>query len=455
MDFEIKIDGRAQHVIVRLELGGFEAWLVGGCVRDLLCGQPPKDWDVATSARPEEAASCFPHDRILNTGRKHGTITVLADGLPVEVTTFRRDGAYLDNRRPARVAFVSDLETDLQRRDFTINAMAYHPRRGRQEPFGGATDLNAGILRAVGNPDVRLQEDGLRILRALRFGALRSLRLDPRLSAAIHRNKMLLSGISAERIASEIYRMLPGDGIFEILRDYADVLTVCIPEIGPAVGFDQKNPHHAFDVWMHTVHSVAKAAPDPMVRLVLLFHDLGKPARFFTDEAGVGHFYGHEETGAEMAKTRLRALRLDRETVDRTVRLVRWHDVRIQSGAMPRWLGRLGEGDLRLLFQINRADAAAHTEGWHTERFAEIDALEEELDQVLAEGRCFTLKELETGGDDLIALGAKKGPPIGRMLSALLEAVMDGRLPNHRPDLLAAAKAMMQEAADRGESKHL
>jgi tRNA nucleotidyltransferase (CCA-adding enzyme) len=435
----MKIEENAGKVIKRLEAAGHAAYLVGGCVRDFLLGQEPQDWDVATSATPEEVLVCFADGRVLETGLKHGTVTVLLGDMPVEVTTFREDGHYLDNRRPERVTFVEDLKKDLARRDFTINAMACHPDKGLTDCFGGEADLRARRIRTVGNPDRRLKEDGLRILRALRFAATLDFEIDQQLSAAIHRNKDLLAKISAERIASELMKMLPGKRISDILTAYPDVFSVFIPEISPAVGFDQKNPHHGHDVWGHTALSIEKSVPDSLTRLTLLFHDLGKPKAFFLDKKGIGHFYGHEGYSAEIANSRLRAMKFDKDTVEKVTELIRWHDAIIEESRILRWLNRLGEAQLRRLFEIKIGDAAAHTEGWQSRRFAEIATLREALDRVLTEGRCFSLRDLAINGDDLIAIGLPEGGRIGETLDRLLKDVMEDRLPNERDALLKAA----------------
>ncbi|MDR1953118.1 MAG: HD domain-containing protein [Clostridiales Family XIII bacterium] len=448
----VKIDTGAEKVIRRLMASGADAYLVGGCVRDFLLGRRPKDWDVATSLTPDEVMDCFGELSVIPTGLKHGTVTVLAEGTPIEVTTFRRDGPYDDGRRPSSVRFVDNLKEDLARRDFTINALAYAPEEGLIDYFGGEADLKNGILRTVGNPDDRLREDGLRILRALRFSSILGFEIDTQLDASIHRNKDLLTHISAERISAELMKLLPGIRAPEILMAYADVFAVFIPEISPTVGFDQQNPHHDYDVWVHTAVSISHAPADPLVRLTLLFHDLGKPESFFIGEDGFGHFYGHEQCGADIARYRLRKLRFDNDTISTVVELVKWHDITIEPRKLLKWLNKLGEDRLRILFEVKKADGLAHKEEFREKRANEIAELEQTLERVLEEKQCYALKDLAVNGRDLIDAGAPAGPAIGNILKTLLEEVLEGRLPNERDALLAAAIPMYNPAIRRGRS---
>ena len=319
----MQIDNRVLSVIERLNAAEHEAYLVGGCIRDRLLGKEPKDWDVATSALPKDVLALFADKHVIETGLKHGTVTVVSESLPVEVTTFRTDGVYEDNRRPENVTFVNNIEEDLSRRDFTMNAIAYHPVTGLVDPFSGVQDLNQGLLRSVGDPDRRFEEDGLRILRALRFASVLSFDIDASLSASIHRNKELLRNISAERIATEFTKLLCGEGVEKVLTIYSDVIEIFVPEISDMIGFDQKNQYHSFDAWTHTVVSVVSASKDPIIRLTMFFHDLGKPDCFSQDEKGRGHFYGHEDKGSEIARMRLQELKCSNEIVTTVCELVR------------------------------------------------------------------------------------------------------------------------------------
>jgi tRNA nucleotidyltransferase (CCA-adding enzyme) len=434
-----KIDPRALSVTGKLNAAGFDAYLVGGCVRDFLLGKTPSDLDVATSAVPEEVMKVFEGEKIIETGIKHGTVTIIAEGLPVEVTTFRIDGDYEDGRRPAKVTFVRNLREDLARRDFTINALAWRPDKGVIDYTSGIDDLNAGVIRAVGDADARMNEDGLRILRALRFASVLSFRIEKSLSDSLHRNRELLQKISAERIAAELAKFLTGNGVFEMLREYPDVLEVFIPEIEPMIAFDQKNPFHQYDAWLHTIYTIDAIRPDPVLRLTMLFHDLGKPGCFFIGADGVGHFYGHEALSEEIACVRLRALKFDNDTIRTVTELVRYHDVRLTAKNTIKWLNRLGETRLRQLLEVQRADVSAHTGAYSGSKLDDITEASNALSDIVASGQCFSLRDLAVNGDDLIAAGFNEGERIGQVLSQLLNEVMEGATPNEKDALLKRA----------------
>lgn len=430
---------QVQELLTRLEQAGFSAFLVGGCVRDLMMGQQPQDWDLTTSALPEQVLDLFAPDA-LPTGLRHGTVTVSLGGRRFEVTTFRRDGIYLDSRHPDHVEFTASLEEDLARRDFTVNAMALDRRGKLIDPFGGEQDLRYELLRCVGDPDQRLTEDALRIMRCLRFSATLGLAVDGPTAAALHCHRELLREIAVERIAEELRKLLCGRQAAEILLEYADVLQVVMPEIGPAIGFDQHNPHHCFDVWEHSVRALAAVPPDPVVRFVLLLHDLGKPETFSVDERGVGHFYNHGRISAEIAQTVCRRLRLDKHTSETVERLVRWHDVEIPltEKGIRRQLRRFGERDLRRLLQVKRGDNLAQHPAY-LDRQLHIAQLEQLLDMVLQEDQCFSLKQMAIKGDDLTALGLS-GKAVGDALEELLDQVVEGNLSNERDILLLYVK---------------
>lgn len=430
-----------KDVLTALEAAGHEAWCVGGCVRDTLLDRTPEDWDVTTDALPEETMALFgPH--AFPTGLKHGTVTVRVEHRSVEVTTYRVDGAYHDHRRPDEVTFTRSLEEDLRRRDFTVNAMAMDLRGELRDPFGGQADLKAGLLRCVGEPDRRFGEDALRILRGLRFAAVLGFAIEPATAAGIHRNKELLRDIAAERIQAELMKLLRGDAAAEVLREYPDVIGVFWPEVLPMVGFDQRNFHHCYDVWEHTLHAVAAVPGDPVLRCVMLLHDIGKPKCFTVDEKGLGHFYGHPAISRDLADRMLRRLKCATEFRETVVRLVEWHDrdVPRTDKAIRKALGALGERDLRRLIQVKRADNLAQApQFW--DRQAEIDKAEVILDRLLAEDACFSLKQMAVNGKDLTELGLS-GPAVGRALNVLLERVVSGELPNEREALLAAARKL-------------
>ena len=430
-------------LLARLESAGYQGWAVGGCVRDTLRGAVPSDWDVTTDARPERVMALF-GERAIPTGLKHGTVTVCAGETHVEVTTFRRDGTYSDHRRPDAVQFSSSLEEDLARRDLTVNAMAMDLRGHICDPFGGQEDLSRRVLRCVGDPLRRLDEDALRIMRTLRFAAVLGFTIEPDTSAALHRRAPLLADIAAERILVEMNKLLTGEYMASVLLAYPDVLGVFLPELLPCVGFDQRNVHHCYDVWTHSVYAAAAIAPDAALRWAMLLHDIGKPDCFTVDEHGTGHFYGHPARSAGLAEAICRRLRMDKKSAQRIVTLVRWHDRDIPrtEKAVARAARQLGEDTLRQLLAVKRADNRAQSPLCRG-RAADIDRAEAILDDLLARQSCFSLRELAVRGNDLTALGLR-GPAVGEALQKLLDAVLDGSVPNERPALLALAQKLIQ-----------
>lgn len=428
-----------RDVLRTLAAAGHEAWCVGGCVRDLLLGRMPEDWDVTTAAVPEETLRLF-GDRAVPTGLRHGTVTVRTGVRSVEVTTYRRDGRYTDHRRPDSVEFSDTLEEDLKRRDFTINAMALSADGALRDPLDGRPDLRAGVLRCVGTPAVRFGEDALRILRCLRFSSVLGFSVEPGTSAALHRERELLRDIAAERIRAEFVKLLCGKNAAAVLREYPDVAGVFLPELLPLIGFDQKNRHHCWDVWEHTLHSVEAVPGEPVLRMTMLLHDVGKPRCFTVDERGIGHFYGHSAASREMAETILRRLRFDHHSMDAVLKLVEWHDrdiPRTEKGVR-RALRVLGEENLRRLICVKRADNLAQSPEYRAVQ-AEIDRGEALLDRLVREDACVSLRALAVNGRDLTALGLR-GREIGSELDRLLCAVVDGSLPNEREALLAEAR---------------
>ncbi len=440
----IEIPQHALTVVERLEHYGYEAYVVGGCVRDSLLGRKPKDWDVCTNALPNEVLGVFRRFHVIKTGLKHGTVTVMVNHEPVEVTTYRIDGEYTDNRHPDAVQFVSHLEADLARRDFTINAMAYSPTRGLADAFGGQADLAAGQIRCVGEPDARFNEDGLRLLRALRFAARYGFDIERETAYAIHRNRHLLENVSAERIFSELKGILVGEGAREMLLAFPDVFATIIPEMSATVGFEQRNPHHVYDVWTHTAHAVQAAPAEPTLRLAMLLHDIAKPACFSVDESGKGHFYRHPARGAEMARRVLNQLRSDNATIAAVCTLVAEHDNAFPTTVpgMRRLIGRLGEGMIRALFCVKKADMAAQSSYEKEEKVLALRRAMLLLEETLEEGRLFTIKDLAINGRDLMQMGVPQGPEIKRILDALLSEVQDDALDNTREALLARARQL-------------
>ncbi len=434
------IPAGAQHILEALTGAGYEAYLVGGCVRDLLRGTEPHDWDICTSARPEETEACFAGRQIVETGLKHGTVTVLEEDGPYEVTTYRTEGPYSDSRRPDYVRFVSDLEADLARRDFTMNAIAMGLDGRLHDPFGGAEDIRSGLIRCVGQPVRRFQEDGLRIMRALRFGATLGYELEENTAQAVHDSRSMLGRVAAERINAELCQLLLGDQAGIILRRYPDVLCQFWPDLEPLVTLEQNTPWHCWGGWEHTVRAVEASPADLILRLTMLLHDIGKPSCKSTDEKGIDHFYGHPAAGAQLADQMLRALKFDNRTRERVVTLVEYHDVQIPclERSVRRWLGRLGPEAFFQLLEVKRADGMGQAYEKVKGRLAELEKLRVMAEEVIVQGQCFSLKDLNVNGRDVLAAGVPAGPQVGRVLNDLLERVLRGELPNERDILLAS-----------------
>lgn len=432
----IQLPPQVNTALKMLGAAGFEGFVVGGAVRDALRGCPAKDWDITTNALPEQMETVFADYHLIETGRKHGTVTVLIDGEPLEITTYRVDGVYSDHRRPDSVSFTGSLREDLMRRDFTMNALAYHPDVGIVDPSGGLEDLEKGLVRCVGEPDRRFTEDGLRVLRALRFASVYGMRIEADTAAAIHRNKALLHWIAAERVRTELTKLLCGTGAGKILREFADVAAVPIPEIAAMFGFDQRNPHHDKDVWEHTLAVVDNAPAEPVLRWAALLHDIGKPVCFHVTEDGIGHFYGHAEKSAELADAILLRLRFDTASRERITQLVRYHGLPLtaEKRQIKRLMGKLGEQTVRQLLAIHRADTRGQAAAY-LDRLEEYRRAEDVLDEILREAACVSLKDLAVDGNDMAAAGLQ-GKEIGAALQACLNGVIEEQIPNAREALM-------------------
>lgn len=429
----------ARRVLETMEKHGFAAYLVGGCVRDLLRGKQPQDWDMTTSARPEQVMALF-GGAAIPTGLQHGTVTVRAGEDSFEITTFRRDGDYGDHRHPDRVTFTDSLAEDLMRRDFTINAMALDLRGELTDLHGGRDDLAAGVIRCVGDARRRFDEDALRILRALRFAAALGFALEEETERGARAMVPLLKTVAAERVREELLKLLCGEHVVPVLLRYPDILGVFLPEILPAVGCDQRNHHHCYDVWEHIARTVGFAAPERELRMVMLLHDLGKPACMTVDDEGVGHFKGHAEESCRLGAAILERLRFSKDSTARILALVKWHDVPIEptERSMRRVLHKMTPEGARDLLRVKRADNLAQAPAY-LGRQQEIDDLERLLQAVLDRDSCFSLKQLAVNGHDVKGQGYQ-GPEIGRALHWLLNAVMDGSVPNEKNALLEALK---------------
>lgn len=443
----IDLPAHAARAIAQLEDAGYETWAVGGCVRDSLLGRVPHDWDLCTAAKPQEMQAVFAGERVLETGLKHGTLTLLTEGGPLEITTFRADGAYSDGRHPDGVRFVPDVSADLARRDFTVGAMAWHPARGLCDPFGGQDDLQNGVLRAVGDPDARFTEDALRILRGVRFASQLGFAVEDETARAMRRQVGRLSCVAAERVREELTGLLCGRFVVRALMQYPDLITAALPELAPMVGCAQQNPHHLYDVWEHTARAVGQVPVEPGLRWAMLLHDSGKPACKTVDEHGIGHFYGHPKVSREIAETLMRRLRFSSEQMARILLLVEQHDRPLGDSdkLVRRRLVQIGETRFRDLLAIKKGDAVG--QGTHPDNVAQLCETERRLNAVLAQDACLSLRQLAVDGNDMTALGLH-GPAVGEMLHALLDAVVDGELENTRQALLAHAHARMEEPHD-------
>ncbi|MBR5090789.1 MAG: HD domain-containing protein, partial [Ruminiclostridium sp.] len=394
-----------EAVIDRLCECGYEAYAVGGCVRNFMLGREPKDYDVTTSARPDEIKQALSEFRLIETGIKYGTVTVISRGMPIEVTTYRVDGDYSDNRRPENVTFTTKLAEDLKRRDFTVNAMAYNTRTGIIDIFGGRADLQNGVIRAIGDPDERFNEDGLRILRALRFASCLGLKIEPATSDAIHRNRRLLENISGERIASELNKLICGE-CGNILREYYDVISVFLPEFSICRGFEQHTKYHDRDVMEHIIATVSAIEPQVHLRLAMLLHDIGKPMYFTMGEDGVGHFKGHAKGSTAIAESFFRRLKYGNAISESVTMLVQTHDIVIEDRKplIKRYLNRYGEDMFFDMIKVHIADNMGKAPECR-ERIKIYRAAAETARKIIAEKECFSLKQLAVNGRDIMALG--------------------------------------------------
>lgn len=423
--------------VTMLTGAGYLAGPVGGCVRDSLMGRTPGDYDITTSALPEETKRVFSGFPVIETGIKHGTVTVLLDRMPLEITTFRVEGAYTDHRHPDSVSFTSKLEEDLSRRDFTVNAIFYDSRNGQYiDPFGGRADMEAKLIRAVGEPEERFREDALRILRALRFSAQLGFSIEEKTARAALDCSPFLKEVSAERIFVELKKLLMGVCAKEVILRYTDILGVVIPELLPMQGFDQKNIHHCYDVLTHSAACLENVPPEAELRLAALLHDAGKPLTFTLDKRGEGHFYGHAQKSGELARGVMNRLKADNETKENVIKLVKYHDYPLPESekAVRRALNKFGPELYKKLLLLGRADNLAQSPDF-SDRQKDYDRAEEMVKAALIEEQCFSLKDLAVKGSDIMALGIPAGPEVGKALHMLLEAVIDGEVPNEKEAL--------------------
>ena len=426
--------------IQRLNAAGFDAYAVGGCVRDSLLGRTPNDYDLTTQATPEQICRIFADHDLVRAGEKHGTIGVIIDHNIYEITTFRTEGGYADSRHPDWVKFVPTVEEDLARRDFTVNAMAYSPQRGYVDPWGGQEDLENGILRAVGDPAARFSEDALRILRGVRFAVRFRLTPDPATRSAMEKLAPSMEQLARERVFDELCKLLPVVSATDLLR-FRSILGQVLPELIPTFDFQQHTPHHIYDVFTHTAHVVEAAPEDLVLRWAALLHDTGKPQAFYQDEDGRGHFPSHAKYSAQIANAVLTRLKAPTALRERVVLLIAQHMTPLvpDKRLLRRRLSQHGEETVLQMLALQKADFGSKGTGTAEETavFGEIEAC---LQELLAEDACLHIKDLAVNGNDLMALGFPAGPQLGKCLQHLLDQVLDEKLSNQKEILLKAAQ---------------
>lgn len=432
----INIPKGAKAVIWLLERDGYEAYVVGGCVRDSLLGLEPHDWDICTSATPDEVLRLCAKHRIktIETGLKHGTVTICVQGPgeQYEVTTFRIDGEYSDSRHPDSVTFTPDVHKDLARRDFTMNAMAYNDAVGLIDPFGGEKALMNKEISCVGNPADRFQEDALRVMRALRFASTYGFSIEENTARAVRQFAPNLNNIAVERIQAELCKLLLGKGVLEVLLNYSDVMATIIPELAPCIGFDQNNRYHEYTIYDHIAHAVSNYTGDDLsVKVALLLHDIGKPQCYTEDERG-GHFYGHGVLSHDIADTVTKRLRFDNKTRDEVLTLVLYHDAVIEPtyNVVRRWLNKIGEENFRKLLHVRMADIKAHVKDTQASRIERCLALHDILNEVIRQEQCFSMKDLAIRGKDVMSFDVPEGKIVGDTLKHILNMVINGDIPN-------------------------
>lgn len=434
---KIHLPEKVNNIIQTLQASGFEAYAVGGCVRDSILHRKPDDWDITTSALPQQVKALF--GRTIDTGIQHGTVTVMLGREGFEVTTYRIDGVYEDSRHPREVSFTGDLQEDLKRRDFTINAMAYNDRTGLVDCFGGLRDLEEKVIRCVGDPGERFGEDALRMMRAVRFSAQLGFTVERATREAVRERASALCHVSAERIQTELVKLLcsPHPDYLRIAWELGITVQI-LPEFDQAMAMPQNHPHHCYSVGEHILHSMAAIEPDRVLRLTMLFHDLGKPLCHTVDEEGLDHFKGHSAIGREMADRVMTRLKFDNATREQVMKLVASHDnvVMETPAGVRRAASKIGPDSFPLLLAVKRADAAAQSSYLQEEKRKKLDHLEALYREVEATSQCLTLKDLAVNGQDLIAAGIKPGPGMGEILKDLLELVLENPQCNTKEYLL-------------------
>ena len=436
----MNIGKNTEKILTELEDHGFEAYMVGGCVRDGIMGRECNDIDITTNALPEQMLAVFSGYKVIPTGIKHGTVTVLCGGEAFEITTYRIDGEYTDHRRPDEVRFTADIADDLARRDFTVNAVAMDRRSNIVDPFGGRADMEKGIIRCVGVPQERFSEDALRILRAVRFASQLAFDVDGATAEAVHSMKNDLQKISSERIRDEIDKLICGKNAVDVLLRYSDVITAVIPEFQPSIGLDQRSPYHRYNVWEHTVRALGAAPKENMkLRRALLYHDIGKPACMKLDETGRGHFKQHDRVGAEMTSEIMKRLHYDNKTIAYTTALIANHSKKLRDKAdVKKMMCRIGDELFFELMEMKKCDNSAKNDFVLKENIF-FDELKETGRLIVENYECRSIRGLAVKGSELVELGLK-GAEIGAVQHEILELVIEEQLPNDREELLKYAE---------------
>lgn len=438
----IQLPEKVKYIINTIMEAGYEAYAVGGCIRDSIMGRKPDDWDITTSASPGQVKGLFDHT--IDTGIQHGTVTVMLEREGFEVTTYRIDGKYEDGRHPKEVTFTPDLTEDLKRRDFTINAMAYNDRAGLVDVFGGAEDIGRKIIRCVGDPKERFKEDALRMMRAVRFSGQLGYEIEADTLGAIRELNRSLIHVSAERIQAELVKLVTSPHPENLRLAYATGITqVILPEFDVCMETEQNNPHHCYKVGEHILKSMEEIRPVKALRLAMLFHDIGKPGTITRDDKGIDHFYGHPALSAQMARDILKRLKFDNQTIYFVTRLVKYHDYNVNPapGSVRRAIMKTGEDIFPLLFEVKAADIKAQSPYMRKEKEDALKAVYEVYQQIISEKQCVSLKGLAVTGKDLMEeAGMQAGPELGRMLKKLLDFVVEDPSRNQREVLLKAAR---------------
>lgn len=439
----IQLPAKIQYVIDKFYEAGYEAFAVGGCVRDALLGKKPHDWDITTNASPDEIKAVFADFKIRDTGIKYGTVTLIYEGEAIEITAYRKEGGYTDSRHPEIITYVPSLTEDLKRRDFTINAMAYNDRMGLVDNHGGTADVEQGIIRTVGNSRERLEDDALRILRGLRFAVTLGFDIDSETSKQMHQCKEGLRKVSVERIKAELHKIMLSPNPSRVLTKFHDIFEVFMPEFTAIIGMEQNNPYHCHDVFYHTMTALDNTPSDKVVRYSVLFHDLGKGFTKTTDKNGIDHFHGHPAVSEEKARDIMKRMKFSRKTREKVALLVKYHDARIPCDVyhIKKWLNRYDREFFQNLLLVKRADICGQNPAY-LNRLDKLPEYEKLLNEITAGKQCVSRKSLAINGNDLIDLGFRTDKKLGRILDKLLEEVMKSEIPNEKTALLQEAQRL-------------